>query len=128
MRLPEPQKVLHSRTLCGSVNRTKPQCGCGLLPAKSLTFLPVAAKDITVHEFCNVTNTEDLSIEFAKQHNLILAADNIRQQHQRDGFCLMGTPNCNGELRETTVYNARRHKNYDVMRCSGCTRLVPKMQ
>uniref|UniRef100_A0A915IHF0 Uncharacterized protein n=1 Tax=Romanomermis culicivorax TaxID=13658 RepID=A0A915IHF0_ROMCU len=34
----------------------------------------------------------------------------------------MGTPNCNGELRETTVYNARRHMNYDVMLCSGCTR------
>uniref|UniRef100_A0A915K1U5 Uncharacterized protein n=1 Tax=Romanomermis culicivorax TaxID=13658 RepID=A0A915K1U5_ROMCU len=78
-------------------------------------------RDITVHEFCNATNTEDLSIEFARQHNLILAADKIRQQHQRNGFCLMGTPNCNDELRETTVYNACRHKNYDVMRCS----LVP---
>uniref|UniRef100_A0A915KFF7 Uncharacterized protein n=1 Tax=Romanomermis culicivorax TaxID=13658 RepID=A0A915KFF7_ROMCU len=52
-------------------------------------------RDITVHEFCNATNTEDLSIEFARQHNLILAADSIRQQHQRNGFCLMGTPNCN---------------------------------
>uniref|UniRef100_A0A915KZL2 Uncharacterized protein n=1 Tax=Romanomermis culicivorax TaxID=13658 RepID=A0A915KZL2_ROMCU len=50
---------------------------------------------ITVHEFCNATNTEDLSIEFARQHNLILAADNIWQQHQRNGFCLMGTPNFN---------------------------------
>uniref|UniRef100_A0A915HJJ5 Uncharacterized protein n=1 Tax=Romanomermis culicivorax TaxID=13658 RepID=A0A915HJJ5_ROMCU len=80
-------------------------------------------RDITVHEFCNPTNTEDLSIEFARrQHNLILAADSIRQQHQKNGFCLMGTPNRNGELRETTVYNAHRHKNYDVMCCSGCTR------
>uniref|UniRef100_A0A915KDQ0 Uncharacterized protein n=1 Tax=Romanomermis culicivorax TaxID=13658 RepID=A0A915KDQ0_ROMCU len=26
--------VLHSRTLCGSINRTKPQCGGGLPPTK----------------------------------------------------------------------------------------------
>uniref|UniRef100_A0A915IEX0 Uncharacterized protein n=1 Tax=Romanomermis culicivorax TaxID=13658 RepID=A0A915IEX0_ROMCU len=32
--LQEPQKVLHSRTYCGSINGTEPQCDCGLRPTK----------------------------------------------------------------------------------------------
>lgn len=76
------------------------------------------ARDISMHEFCDITRSEESSIEFARQNNLLLSVQHIPQQV--NVHCLMGTAGCNGELREARVFNNNRQKYYNVMRCSGC--------